>query len=579
MKEMKTLTLPNGITYEIVDDKARKAVNNIGNDNKRSSAPPITKTASGVPIAVNDSAERPLNNLRLFGKTEQVTTTGKQLINLNQPVKTTCGITFTPNEDGSISISGTAVAEAYYIFDNGNNVTNIGTELTASVYGCDKAYMVVGYFKADNTVVNDIITVGNGTSHNFTYPTEAAATRIFLGVNNGATVNTKVYPMVRLASISDDSFESYSGGAASPRPDWPQELNSVENPTVNILGKNLIPYPHAESDLTRAGITYDMLADGSVLASGTSTGSYITIVNQSDKSMYLEAGIPYTLSGCPSGGSLQTYYMYIKIGEQTLFDIGSGVTVTPKVSGYASVTAIIKTGITVPSIQFKPQVEMASTATSFEPYKSSQTLALNRTLPGIPVASGGNYTDSNGQQWICDEIDFERGVYIQRVGSITVDNSMTYYYNTDNYFLHTGSGIFNNVAAWETRILSTHFRPVGNGLDMYGYGWFQFNSNGGIRFRIEGVDSVEALSTWLETNTPIAIYPLAIPVETALTKEELAAFDPLYSHNANTTVMNDYCAGMEIKYTVDTKKYIDACIAENVNAGYPQAVDGNGVAY
>lgn len=36
-------------------------------------------------------------------------------------------------------------------------------------------------------------------------------------------------------------------------------------------------------------------------------------------------------------------------------------------------------------------------------------------LPGIKVDSGGNYTDSDGQQWICDEIDLERGKYVQRV--------------------------------------------------------------------------------------------------------------------------------------------------------------------
>lgn len=36
-------------------------------------------------------------------------------------------------------------------------------------------------------------------------------------------------------------------------------------------------------------------------------------------------------------------------------------------------------------------------------------------LPGIPVTSGGNYTDENGQQWICDEVDLGRGVYVQRV--------------------------------------------------------------------------------------------------------------------------------------------------------------------
>ena len=36
-------------------------------------------------------------------------------------------------------------------------------------------------------------------------------------------------------------------------------------------------------------------------------------------------------------------------------------------------------------------------------------------LPGIPVTSGGNYTDENGKQWICDEVDLGRGVYVQRV--------------------------------------------------------------------------------------------------------------------------------------------------------------------
>lgn len=37
------------------------------------------------------------------------------------------------------------------------------------------------------------------------------------------------------------------------------------------------------------------------------------------------------------------------------------------------------------------------------------TLPTPNGLPGIPVTSGGNYTDSTGQQWVCDEVDLERG--------------------------------------------------------------------------------------------------------------------------------------------------------------------------
>ena len=46
-----------------------------------------------------------------------------------------------------------------------------------------------------------------------------------------------------------------------------------------------------------------------------------------------------------------------------------------------------------------------------------QTIALQMPngLPGIPVTSGGNYTDPSGQQWVCDEVDLERGVRVQRV--------------------------------------------------------------------------------------------------------------------------------------------------------------------
>ena len=37
------------------------------------------------------------------------------------------------------------------------------------------------------------------------------------------------------------------------------------------------------------------------------------------------------------------------------------------------------------------------------------TLPTPNGLPGIPVTSGGNYTDSTGQHWVCDEVDLERG--------------------------------------------------------------------------------------------------------------------------------------------------------------------------
>lgn len=71
------------------------------------------------------------------------------------------------------------------------------------------------------------------------------------------------------------------------------------------------------------------------------------------------------------------------------------------------------------------QIELGSTATSYEPYKPAQTLIVPTPngLPGIPVSSGGNYTDEKGQQWVCDTIELRNGVgeMVQRVGKTIVD--------------------------------------------------------------------------------------------------------------------------------------------------------------
>ena len=68
------------------------------------------------------------------------------------------------------------------------------------------------------------------------------------------------------------------------------------------------------------------------------------------------------------------------------------------------------------------QLELGTTATAYSPYREQLlTLPTPNGLPGIPVTSGGNYTDSTGQQWICDEVDLERGVRVQRIDKSAFD--------------------------------------------------------------------------------------------------------------------------------------------------------------
>lgn len=53
------------------------------------------------------------------------------------------------------------------------------------------------------------------------------------------------------------------------------------------------------------------------------------------------------------------------------------------------------------------------------------TLQTPNGLLGIPVTSGGNYTDPQGRQWMCDEVDLERGVKVQRVDKAAFDSTKT----------------------------------------------------------------------------------------------------------------------------------------------------------
>ena len=56
-----------------------------------------------------------------------------------------------------------------------------------------------------------------------------------------------------------------------------------------------------------------------------------------------------------------------------------------------------------------------------------QTIILQTPngLPGIPVTSGGHYTDPHGQQWVCDEVDLEREMKVQRIDKGAFDATKT----------------------------------------------------------------------------------------------------------------------------------------------------------
>lgn len=178
-------------------------------------------------------------------------------------------------------------------------------------------------------------------------------------------------------------------------------------------------------------------------------------------------------------------------------------------------------------------------------------------LFGIPVSTGGNYTDSNGKQWVCDEIDLVREKYIQRIAENVWDTVA---------FTNTGSGKFQNNVIGNYKFKSANVPSVSN-FAIYSP-WSNeagsFAANGSFfYYHAELEMTVEELNELFNSKAPIKIIgQLDTPIETDLTPEEITAYKALHTNYPVTTILNDENAGMEVSYVADTKNYIDKKFAE-----------------
>ena len=558
------------LNYETVIKKAETAakvatdaVAEIGNGY----APQIETVASGETVAISDSAERPLRGLTVYGKSEQYTTTGKNKLKNTATTQTKNGITFTVNENKSITISGTASADTFLNVDINEPILHKQTDLIVSLEGGNANIgLFIGYF-IDDTNHQAITSTDSMTSKTFQFPTGAIKTRHYIKVASGTAANTTVYPMIRLASITDATYEPYTGGIDSPNPDYPQEIVSVANPVVTINGKNLLSLKPKSSTETK-GITYTINEDGSVTVNGTATEAVSVTLLAYNNGLNLK-NASYILSGCPSGGGTSTYYLnfYDYKAGSSAADKGEGVEVPFENEGGAySLQLRIASGYTANNLVFKPMIRFASiTDSTYEPYKAQSLSILTNGLHGIPVASGGNYTDSSGQQWICDEIDLARGVKVQRVyvldcakDSFSVSKHAQ---SSENFFVAN----VQTAACNSKSILSTHFESSSGftkeGIYVYATG----NGTRPLHFSIStarGVTTTEEAKQWLIDNGVKVLHVLKNPVEIPLTDEEKADYSVLWTYYPNTAITNDKGAGIALNYVTDTKLYIDNKFAE-----------------
>ena len=173
------------------------------------------------------------------------------------------------------------------------------------------------------------------------------------------------------------------------------------------------------------------------------------------------------------------------------------------------------------------------------------------------MTSGGNYTDSAGQQWVCDEMDFDRGVYVQRVGETTFNGFEGWFVGGTSVSTYRIN--YKGIAAClrnDVRLICDSYQTISTDAAWADNDYFvsRADVNSALCFRNKDIATVDDWKALLKQNPVTLQYILSTPIETPLPDLNLSA---LHTHYPNTTVFNDGGAGMEVKYVADTKRYID----------------------
>ena len=170
------------------------------------------------------------------------------------------------------------------------------------------------------------------------------------------------------------------------------------------------------------------------------------------------------------------------------------------------------------------------------------TLPTPNGLPGIPVTSGGNYTDPQGQQWVCDEIGLKKEVKVQRVGKgqvNTADGEVNEQYRLA--LNNPGSaGKDGSFQCFLSITPYTSWTSCVSGKSIYLKNIAKFDGS------FYTAEELKALAIDVDF-----VYQLEIPIETPLTPAEIAAYKALTAYAPDTVVQASDGAGIKLDYQRD----------------------------
>lgn len=490
----------------------------------------LTVVTGNPALLENSKGNRGLESLTLYGKSTQMNTTGAQLFPFEVGKK---GINFEVFEDG-IVISCKKGTDIYAVGRPNATLESSYDDFPLLAPGeyyiySDSKYveLLVTTFVNGEYLILGVSTIGAAVKIKV-----IAGYKFRILLRCREDVETKVKAIISKRYPTASNYEPYTGGKPSPSQEYPQEIESVGQDgeiEVKTLGANLFDASTALKTQIDAGLLH-INDPGEVVLNGTfgtnNRNFYIT----------LKPGVY-----CLTGGAI----WHIIASKDSVFD--RILTIDEETTYHC----YISNG-TYNEVVSNPMINAGSTALPYEPYKPAQTLIIPTPngLSGIPVSSGGNYTDADGQQWVCDEVDFKKGVYVQRVATETPKAKWKNFEETadvPNRYCISGA-LVNRYRDGSTKCLISHGIYANWGIAP---GW-ALNSTTFYYHPKEDVTKEEAkeqILGFINSANPLTFLgQLETPIEKPLTTEQLATYKALRTYSPTTTVANDAEAGMSVGY-------------------------------
>ena len=357
-----------------------------------------------------DSDNGKIMDMMLYGKSSQFTTTGKNLAN-GQNIN--CFI------NSATDTVGISINDIGMVID-ASKLTNV----SISTRSIQDRYR----FACADTVPTrgNPITCYNGAAKD---GTKDSYTMDTTGYNYLFINATKLEDIQVEKGSESTSYEPYTGGIPSPNPSYPQEIKSVVNPIVKVYGKNMMPYPKDNTVRTN-GITLTV-KDGKYTLVGKPTENtwlniYPQVLGSTASNMLSEKPLPTKdkkLSMINGGAGYVLNFRKVSNSDKVFgIEYNSTALADEGSNGvFLYIYNIDKTYNDTFEIMISDPAD--TTSMVFEPY-TEQEVSLPYTLNAIPVSSGGNVT-INGQQYVADYVDVERGKIAKMVDSSKLDNAQS----------------------------------------------------------------------------------------------------------------------------------------------------------